>query len=181
MLQIYRSFFIFLCLASIISTVQANGVTDEELINLKKEISIYNKALKEIDSNTILNAIPPKIIESLAIKKHLNKAQFQQIIKGQIEQLAKNYKIENVKIDQTQKREGKLDNGIPYFVMPLEIAITINSGKKCYIKSEIIALLENNQWYFIRGNDDTALNIINEAFPGLEKIKINSTKIIKIS
>ncbi|WP_208438332.1 hypothetical protein, partial [Bartonella taylorii] len=127
-LQIYRSFFIFLCLASIISTVQANGVTDEELINLKKEISIYNKALKEIDSNTILNAIPPKIIESLAIKKHLNKAQLKQIIKGQIEQLEKNYKTENVKIDQAQKREGNLDDDIRDCVMPLEIAITINSG-----------------------------------------------------
>ncbi|MGL2349263.1 hypothetical protein ACOWKN_04070 [Helicobacter pylori] len=161
--------------------MQANGVADEKLINLQNEISIYNKALKEINSNAILNSIPPKIIESLAIKKNLNKAQFQQIIKSQIDQLARNYKIENIKIDQTQKHEGKLDNGIPYFIMPLEIAITINSRKKCYIKSEIIALLENNQWYFIRGNDDTTLNIINEAFLGLEKIKINSTKIIKIS
>ncbi|OPB29748.1 hypothetical protein [Bartonella sp. WD12.1] len=181
MLQIYRSFFTLLCFVFMILAAQANEVTDDELINLQKAIFIYNKALKEIDSNAILNAIPPQIIESLAAKKNLNKAQFQQIIKSQIEQLAKNYKIENIKIDQTQKREGKFDNGIPYFIMPLEIAITINSGTKCYIKSEIIALLENNQWYFIRGNDDTALNITNEAFPGLEKIKINSTEIIKIS
>ncbi|WP_102830342.1 hypothetical protein [Bartonella bovis] len=181
MLQIYRFFLILLCFVSIISVAQANGITDEKLTSLQKAISIYNKALKEVDSNAILSAIPPQIIESLATKKNLNKVQFQQIIKNQIEQLAKNYKIENIKIGQTQKREGKLDNGIPYFIMPLEFAITINSGKKCYIKTEIIALLENNQWYFIRGNDDTTLNITSEAFPGLEKIKINSMKIVKIS
>lgn len=101
-------------------------------------------------------------------------------MKNQIEQLAENYQIETINIDQKQKREGTLDNGIPYFVIPMELVTTTNAGKKCSIQTEIIALFYNNQWYFIRGNDKTLLNITNELFPGLEKVKINPQKVTKI-
>ncbi len=100
-------------------------------------------------------------------------------MKSQIERLVENYKIENIHIDQKQKREGKLDNDIPYFIIPVKFVTKTSTGEKCSIQTEIIALLDNNKWYFIRGNDEAILNIANEAFPGLEKVKVNSQKITK--
>ncbi|WP_455465526.1 hypothetical protein [Bartonella sp. B39] len=171
---------ILLCIAFILSTTQAYTIAGQKLITLEKAAFAYSKAIKNADANAILNAIPPQIINSLTAKKNLSKPQFQQIMKKQIEQLAENYKIESIHIDQKQKREGKLDNGIPYFVIPVEFVTATNAGKKCSIQTEVIALFYNNQWYFIRGNDEAILNITTEAFPGLEKIKVNPQKITKI-
>lgn len=170
----------FLCIVLISSKTQAHTITNQKLTALENATSFYSKALKNADANAILNAIPPEIINSLTAKKNLSQSQFRQIMKSQIEQLSENYKIESIHIDQKQKREGTLDNGIPYFVIPVELVTTTNSGKKCSIQTEIIALFHNNQWYFIRGNDEAILSITNEVFPGLEKVKINPQKITKI-
>ncbi|PIT69338.1 hypothetical protein [Bartonella tribocorum] len=171
---------ILLRIALITSTTQAHTITPPKLTALEKATSAYSTALKNADADAILNAIPPEIINSLTAKKNLSQSQFRQIMKSQIEQLAESYKIESIHIDQKQKRDGTLDNGIPYFVIPVELVTTTNVGKKCSIQTEIIALLHNDQWYFIRGNDETVLNIIDEVFPGLEKVKINPQKITKI-
>ncbi|WP_375649868.1 hypothetical protein [Bartonella sp. OT172YNZD] len=171
---------IFLCTVFITSTTQAHTITNHKLTALEKATSAYSKALKNADANVILNAIPPQIINRLTAKKNLNQSQFRQIMKSQIERLAESYKIETINIDQKQKREGTLDNGTPYFVIPVELVTTTNAGKKCSIQTEIIALLHDNQWYFIRGNDEALLNITNELFPGLKKVKINPQKITKI-
>ncbi|WP_330169021.1 hypothetical protein [Bartonella grahamii] len=171
---------VLLCIVFIPSTTQAHTITNQKLTALEKATSAYSKALKNADANAILNAIPPEIINSLTAKKNLSQSQFRQIMKSQIERLAESYKIETINIDQKQKREGTLDNGTPYFVIPMELVTTTNAGKKCSIQTEIIALLYNNQWYFIRGNDKTLLNITNELFPGLEKVKINPQKVTKI-
>ncbi|UNE55185.1 hypothetical protein [Bartonella machadoae] len=179
MLRICSLFPIFLCIAFMISTTQASTITNQRLIDLEKAASAYSKAIQNADANAILSAIPPQIINDLTAKKNFSKSQFQQIMKSQIERLAKNYKIESIHIDQKRKREGKLDNGIPYFVIPVEFITTTNSGKKCSIQTEVIALLDNNNWYFIRGNDEAILNITSESLPGLEKIKVNPQKITK--
>ncbi|QLC52544.1 hypothetical protein HWV54_00865 [Bartonella alsatica] len=178
MLRIHPLFPILLCIAFIISTTQAYTITNQKLIALEKAAFAYSKAIQNADANAILNAIPPQIINSLTAKKKFSKSQFQKIMKSQIERLAENYKIESIHIDQKQKREGKLDNGIPYFVIPVEFVTTTNVGK-CSIQTEVIALFDNNKWYFIRGNDEAILNITNETFPGLEKIKVNPQKITK--
>ncbi|WP_019218785.1 hypothetical protein [Bartonella florencae] len=180
MLRICFLFSIFLCIASTLSITQASTITNQKLITLEQAAFAYSKAIQNADANAILNAIPPQIINSLIAKKKFSKSQFRQIMKSQIEQLAENYKIESIQINQKQKREGKLDNGISYFIIPVEFVTKTNSGKKCSIQTEIIALLENDKWYFIRGNDEAILNITSEAFPGLEKIKINPQKITKI-
>ncbi|MCZ2204357.1 hypothetical protein [Bartonella sp. A05] len=179
----FRVFFsVILCFSFIISAIQITSavqayiITNEELITLEKASFAYSKALQEADANAILNAIPPQIIDRLAAEKNFNKSQFQKIMKSQIEQLAKNYKIENITIDKTRRREGKLDNGMPYFVIPLEFAIINNGEKKCCMQTEVIALLDNNHWYFIRNNNKAILDITNQVFPGLEKIKTMKTQ-----
>ncbi|WP_375622376.1 hypothetical protein [Bartonella sp. TT119HLJHH] len=178
--RIYFLVPVLLCNVFITSTTQAHTITNQKLITLEQATSAYSEALKNADANTILNAIPPQVINRLTAQKNLSKSQFRQIMKSQIEQLAESYKIETINIDQKQKREGTLDNGTPYFVIPVELVTTTSSGKKCSIQTEIIALLQNNQWYFIRGNDEAILNITNEIFPGLEKVKTNPQKITKI-
>ncbi|WP_273720879.1 MULTISPECIES: hypothetical protein [unclassified Bartonella] len=180
MLRIRSLFLILLCIAFTISTTQSFTITNQKLIDLEQAAFAYSKAIQNADANTILNAIPPQIIDSFTAKKKFSKSQFQQIMKSQIERLAENYKIESIHIDQKQKREGKLDNGIPYFVIPVEFVTITNTGKKCSIQTELIAIFDNDKWYFIRGNDEAILNITSEAFPGLEKIKVNPQKITKI-
>lgn len=84
--------------------------------------------------------LSPPNHQQLNGQKNLSKSQFQQIMKSQIQRLAENYKIESIQINQKQKREGKLDNGIPYFVIPVNFITTTNSGKKRSIQTEVIAL-----------------------------------------
>ncbi|WP_208435683.1 hypothetical protein [Bartonella phoceensis] len=179
MLRICSLFSILLCIAFVISTTQASTITNQKLIALEKAAFAYSKAIQNSDANAILNAIPPQIINSFTAKKKFSKSQFQQIMKSQIERLAENYKIEDIHIDQKRKREGKLDNGTSYFIIPVKFVTKTNSGKKCSIQTEIIALLDNDRWYFIRGNDEAILNITSEAFPGLEKVRVNPQRVTK--
>ncbi|WP_336294625.1 hypothetical protein [Bartonella sp. CB169] len=181
MLRICPIFLFLLCFAFTVSKTQAHTVTNQKLIALEKAVFAYSQAIQNADVNAILNAIPPQIINSLIAKKNLGKSQFRKIMKNQIEQLKENYKIESIHIDQKQKREGKLDNGTPYFVMPVNFITTTNTGEKRSIQTEVIALLYNNQWYFLHGNDKAILEISSEILPGLKEIEINRKKVKKMS
>ncbi|WP_142416837.1 hypothetical protein [Bartonella massiliensis] len=180
MLRIYFLVHILLCIVFIASTTQASPTKNPVIVVFEESVLAYSEALQNADANAILDAIPPQIINSFTTKKNLSQSQFRQIMKSQIEQLTKNYKIETIHINQEKRREGELDNGVLYFVIPVELVTTTNSGQKCSIQTEIIALFDHPQWYFIHGNEKALLNITTEAFPGLEKIKINPIKITKI-
>ncbi|EJF84643.1 hypothetical protein MCU_00221 [Bartonella elizabethae Re6043vi] len=180
MLRIFLLVPIFLYMITIAPITQASPMENSIFHLFEKEILAYSEALQNADANAILNAIPPQIINSLTDKKNLSQSQFRQIMKSQIERLTERYKIESIHINQEKRREGELDNGVLYFVIPVEFVTITNSGQKCSIQTEIIALFDHPQWYFIHGNEEALLNITTEAFPGLEKIKINPLKITKI-
>ncbi len=179
-MRIYFLVPVFLYMITIAPIAQASPMKNPIFRLFEEEILVYSEALQNADANVILNAIPPEIINSLTAQKNLSQSQFRLIMKSQIEQLAEHYKIESVHINQEQRRVGELDNGVLYFVIPVEFVTTTNSGQKCSIQTEIIALFDHSQWYFIHGNEEALLNITTEAFPGLEKIKINPLKITKI-
>ncbi len=68
---------------------------------------------QDTDADAILNAIPSLNYRTDSLPappKKLSKSKFQQIMKNQIEQLAKNCKIETIQINQKKKRGRKPDN-----------------------------------------------------------------------
>lgn len=176
---------VFLYMITIAPITQASPMKNPIFRLFEEEILAYSEALQNANANAILDAIPPQIINSFTAKKNLSRSQFRLIMNSQIERLTERYKIESVHINQKQRRKGELDNGVLYFVIPVEFVTTTNSGQKCSIQTEIIALLNHPhlgypQWYFIHGNEEALLDITTEAFPGLKKIKINPLKITKI-
>lgn len=174
-------FLLFIYFTFTASMLKAYTLTKKERTTLEQATASYSHALQKADVEAILKAIPPKIIDTLANKKNLNKSQFQKIIRDQIKQLVQNYKqIESIRIRQTQRREGKLDNGTFYSVMPLEFVFATDSEKKCYIQTEIIALLDDNRWYFIHNNKGIISDVTREVFPGLEKIEIQAKKLTPV-
>ena len=94
-----------------------------------------------------------------------------------MKQLAATYKVDKITISQSRKRSGEFNDGTPYFVIPSEFIITANNQDKKRVKGELVAILDNNQWYFVRGDDATTLSTMTELFPGFEKIKLSMPEV----
>lgn len=166
---------IFLGLTIFISGIvmaNARSASDAEVKMLAEATKTYTTALQAADFDAVFNAIPPRIVDKLAVQSKLAKDQFRVIMVNQMKQLATAYKVEKITIDQSKKRAGSFDDGTPYYIIPSEFIINANGTEKKRIKCELIAILDNNQWYFVRGDDATTLVTMTEAFPGFEKIKL---------
>ncbi len=158
----------------------ARSATDEEIKMLTDATNNYATALQTSNFDAVLNAIPPRIIQTLAAQSKVDQEQFRQIMVSQMKQLAETYKVDKITIGQSKKRAGEFEDGTPYYIIPTDFVITTNGSEKNQIKGELVAILDNNQWYFVRGDDATTLSTMSAAFPGFEKIKLSAPEVKKI-
>ncbi|MHC5307135.1 hypothetical protein [Bartonella sp. LJL80] len=177
----FRQFILAISLfASSTIFVQARPASEAEVKLLGEATSAYANALQTADFDSILNAIPPRIVEKLAEQSKIAPEQFRQIMINQMKQLSNSYKVVQIAINQTKKRAGEFEDGTPYFIMPLDFTILANGSDKSRIKGELVAILDNDKWYFVRGDDAATLSTMNAAFPGFEKIKLSAPQVSKV-
>lgn len=155
----------------------ARSATDEEIKLLTDATNNYANALQSSNFDAVLNAIPPRIIQKLAALSNVDQEQFRQVMVSQMKQLSETYKVDKITIGQSKKRAGEFEDGTPYYIIPTDFIITTNDNKKNQIKGELVAILDNNQWYFVRGDDATTLSTMSAAFPGFEKIKLSAPEV----
>lgn len=180
MQRIFQFIIGFTVLLSSIMVANARSATDEELKMLTDATNDYANALQSANFDAVLNAIPPRIIQQLASQSKVDQEQFRQIMVNQMKQLATTYKVDNITIGQSKKRSGEFEDGTPYYIIPTDFVITSNGTEKNQIKGELVAILDNNHWYFVRGDDATTLSTMSAAFPGFEKIKLTAPEVKKL-
>ena len=156
----------------------ARSATDAEVKMLSDATNNYATALQTSNFDAVLNAIPPRIIQTLAAQSKVDQEQFRQIMVSQMKQLAQIYKVDKITISQSKKSAGEFEDGTPYYIIPTDFVITtINDNNKNQVKGELVAILDNNQWYFVRGDDATTISTMSAAFPGFEKIKLSAPEV----
>ncbi|EJF88951.1 hypothetical protein [Bartonella tamiae] len=156
----------------------ADSTNDEN--HLRTAIIDYKIALENGDVQSIMKTIPPQIIKKLAEQSKIAQEQFNQIMISQLEQLSTMYKINKTNIDFDKRRSGKFTDGTLYYIMPLEFNITMPNAIKSHVTGDLVAIQENTHWYFVRGDDQSTLQFMNETFPGFEKIELNASKAQRI-
>lgn len=164
------------------SLASARTATEAELATLKTSINNYIKTIETADSDAVINTIPPQIIAALAKQSQTDPANFRTTMVSQIKNLTSSYKIDNFTFDQKKSRTGELTDGEPYFVIPIRFVLTnsTNNNEKNRITAELVALLQNNQWYFVRGDDEKSIATFASVFPGFEKITLKQAEVKKI-
>lgn len=175
--RIIQIIIVFLILLNGTILANARSATDDELNMLTNATNNYANALQSANFDAVLNAIPPRILEKLAAQSKVDQEQFRQIMVSQMKQLAQTYKVDSIAIGQAKKRAGEFDDGTPYYIIPIDFVIITNGTEKNQIKGELVAILDNNQWYFVRGDDATTLSTMSAAFPGFEKIKLTAPEV----
>lgn len=158
----------------------ARTATPAELDQLATTIKDYESALKGNDVDKILTTLPPQLFQQLAKQAHIDESQIHQLVKDQLKQMTSTVTLDEIKIDFAHKRSGELDDGSPYYIIPLELAVTNQDNNKMKLESAFIALLYQNQWYLVRGDNAGFLDVMKTAFPGFEKIVIDPPKIQKL-
>lgn len=181
MRRIYSLLLSFSLLAGTGIAANARPATNAEIKLLSDSTQAYATALQTANFDAVLNEIPPRILEKLAEQSKVSKDQFRQIMVDQMKQLAATYKVDKITISQSRKRSGEFNDGTPYFVIPSEFIITANNQDKKRVKGELVAILDNNQWYFVRGDDATTLSTMTELFPGFEKIKLSMPEVSNVN
>lgn len=180
MQRIFQVIIVFSIFFSGAIAANARSATNEELKMLNDATNNYANALQTANFDAVLNAIPPRIIQKLAAQSKVDQEQFRQIMVNQMKQLAETYKVDTITIGQSKKRAGEFDDGTPYYIIPTDFVITTNETEKNQINGELVAILDNNQWYFVRGDDATTLSTMSAAFPGFEKIKLSAPEVKKL-
>lgn len=162
------------------SSAFARTATPTELDQLATTIKDYEKALKGNDVDKIFLTLPPQVFQQLAKQTHIDESQIHRLVKDQLKQMTSTVTLDDIKIDFDHKRSGELDDGSPYYIIPIKLAATNRDKNKMMLESAFIALLDQNQWYLVRGDNAGFLDIMRTAFPGFEKITIDPPKMEKL-
>ena len=153
------------------SSAYARSLTEAERATLTKALDSFTTAMQANDTVSVVKAMPPLVLERMAEKFGVD---VERTINGVAEEMAKGLKeipfISSRFVIESAKYYEAGDRA-PYAVIPSESVIAVDNGRKLLVRSNTLALCDEDSWYFIRLND-AAVTVVREAYPDLPDIKV---------
>lgn len=169
-------------LAGSISFAVARDVTEVEMKALGEVVQAYKTATEKGDIDGILaKAMSPRMFtETVAFSKTFGEEATVEELRAQtrdvLAQMSKHITINDVDIVLEKAQAQELDNGAPYFIMPY--AYTVEAGgQKKRIAQDMIAVLDDGQWYLITVSNPRQKVVLGNAYPGLDKLDIKKPRV----
>lgn len=147
----------------------ARQATDAEVKMLGDTAAAYKDSTLKNDTQAMLDAVPPKIFSALAKMSKMDEDKIKEMTKQQISTMLTQVKFVSWDMDLDKKTAGELEDGTPYFVVPVTSVIEAN-GQKIKISNNMAAVLDGDKWYLITANDPMHAQILKDVYPGLEKV-----------
>ncbi|AQS41216.1 MAG: Hypothetical protein BHV28_05050 [Candidatus Tokpelaia hoelldobleri] len=164
-------------LAGSISFAAAREATEAEMKMLGEAVQVYKTATEKGDVDGVLaKAMSARMFtETAAFSKTFGEEATVEDLRAQtrdvLVQMSKHIVISDVDIVLEKAQARELDDGTPYFIMPY--AYTVKSGtQKKRISQDMIAVLDDGQWYLITVSNPRQKAVLGKAYPGLDKLGI---------
>jgi len=160
-----------------VSPVFARQANEAELKMLGDAVQSYKTATETGDVDGVLaKAMSPGMLrETAAFSKTFGEAVTEEALRAQtrdvLVQMSKHITIHDVDIALEKAQAKELDNGTPYFIIPYAYIIE-SGGQKKRISQDMIAVLDDGQWYLITVSNSGQKIVLGKVYPGLDRLDI---------
>ncbi len=168
--------FVFAILASLLMCVAAvaRPPTDRELNQLSAAFDLYASSLISADGRGAVDAMPPRIVLLLAEMMELSvddaKAELGALLETAFtEQMSFQSvaaDLEGVDVTDHIDEAGAV---YAWVFLPVWIEATYE-GAPVSLDSQVLALLDNGRWYFLRSTDEGQIALLRETYPFFQSV-----------
>jgi hypothetical protein len=158
-------------------------LTPEESGKLGASVDRYLSAIGSEDTEGIVNAIPPRILNVFAGTAGIEAKDLKPTLQKQMEAMMKDSSFTDLTSDQSalDATDVTMSDGTPVTWAVVPTAFTADvKGKKTRNSQPLLALSEGGKWYFLRIDSPQARMLASLAYPFLSDAKLpeaNSTAI----
>jgi hypothetical protein len=159
-----------LALLALASAASARPLTPEEADKLGGAVNRYLSAIGSEDSEGIVSAIPPRILNVFAGTAGIEAKDLKPTLEKQMSAMMKDSSFSDLTSDQTalDATDVTMADGTPvtWAVVPTVFTAEVK-GKKTRNEQPLLALSEGGKWYFLRIDGPQARMLAALAYPFL--------------
>lgn len=167
MKQLLFSLLLALSLPSIVS---ARELTASEKTNLTDRVVSFTTAFQQSDFEEIGKAVPPKIIEAIAVKAGVSVDRLREAQRSAMQTTLAAAKIVEFSLDENNVEYKQTPDGTPYALIPTRTVIHVEQGK-IETLSHTLGLLDGPAWYLLRVGEMYQVSILRQVYPSFASIE----------
>ena len=157
--------------AQAVDTTVAQAINASQMEALGKRVAEFDTAILEGDFDTIIEAVPPKVLDAMAARFSITPEQMRSVFKVQAAQAMQQVEIVSFAMDVDAAEPGETPAGVPYVLIPTETVMELDSMGRAVARSKTVALLDGSAWYLVRVDDDSQITVLREAYPGFADVR----------
>jgi hypothetical protein len=142
----------------------ARDLTEAENLVLAEAVAHFDAAMGANDMATIIETVPPRVLASIAEQHAIEIDALRQAIVEQAELAMSAVTIVSFGMDLDAAEHEELADGTPYVLIPTETVLDAGQGKM-RVRTKTLALLDEEDWYLLRVDDEQQLTILQTVYP----------------
>ncbi|XUY26338.1 hypothetical protein RMR21_012200 [Agrobacterium sp. rho-8.1] len=149
----------------------ARDLSEAERASLHSQIEQFDVAFKANDFTTITGTVPPKVFQAIADKSGVTVEQLRSALTTQMQMLMMSVKFIDFNMDEKTIVVEQTASGEPYVLIPTRTLME-RDGKKIEALSHTLGLIDGGQWYLLRVDDGTQIDILRDVYPDFAKAEL---------
>jgi hypothetical protein len=145
--------------------VSARELTEAEKGALAEEVSEFSVAIRAKDTEKILSVVPPAVFAHLAEQHGLEVDVLLASVAAQTEEVMAGVEFDSFSMDTRAASYREAADGTPYALIPTEMVMSFEGGRKVKAASDTFAMLDEGQWYLIRTDEPVTLAVVKSLYP----------------
>lgn len=151
--------------------MQARELDSAEQALLESSLNAFILALENKEMDAVVAIIPPKIIKTIATGAKIAPDKLREMMVNGMATVMKDASFSDLEIDTNSldANENTAPDGsnVTYMFVPFNFKMQVN-GATYAITSSILALKENDVWYFLRIDEEQQKTILIKTYPFFE-------------
>lgn len=158
----------------IMLSLSANAYDADDKVNIEQKIEIIHTSAKSLDFEPLINMMPEKVLQYMALKANIPPASLKQIMITMSSSLIDpDTDIEYVAdLDSAKVFTSKV--GRDYLIIPTQFKM-ITDNEINQLTGNLLAFEDEGAWYLMRVEGQNHLDIIAEIYPDLTDLELFET------
>ena len=147
-------------------------ITDAQRQVLADRIASFDAAMRANNLTSIMTAVPPKVLDSIATQYKVTNEQLLQAMQQQFDEAMKTVTLVSFGMDLEAAEFVTLPDGTEYALIPTETVMDLGAaaGGKMRASSTTLGLLDGETWYLVRVEDPQQVAILKQVYPGFADV-----------
>jgi hypothetical protein len=178
----FARFWICVCFILAFSTgLKADVFKPADTAALAAVVEQFSTDVRDTNVPGVLKVMPPKIWNYVKEKSKATDVQITAAISAAMKKSQEKIKIVGFSLNVAEATSHVLSDGGSYMLVPTETRMKTNAGELYVVRTQTLALLEDQKWYLVRINDVQQRKILGAVYPAFQTVQFpeEQTEIVK--